>query len=142
MTSSLAVVTSSVAVLLLATCGVMTSPTNVTCIHGNATYTLGQQYTLDACTKCRCSDDGRPDCVVEDCAPPASVSGRRNCRRAVIRDGECCARCDEPGCMYRGRFYTVGEVSNTPLSSVKINNSVTVNFSPKESSTSLECLAI
>ena len=93
------------------------APADVTassCIHGNATYAVGQQYKPDACTTCVCGPgdgdhDGRPRCVVEDCT--AAAVGRLNCRRPTRNDDECCARCEEPGCLHRGRFYAAGEVS-------------------------------
>lgn len=98
--------------------GVVTSlaaPADVTCIHGNVTYTGGQQFKPDACTTCRCSrdGDGRPECVVEDCTATAATVSRLNCRRLVTKDNECCATCEEPGCLYKGQFYAAGTVSVT-----------------------------
>ena len=97
-------------------CGVVTSlaaPADVTCIHGNVTYSAGQQFKADACTTCRCGrySGGRPDCVVEECTASAATVSRLNCRRIVKKDDECCASCEQPGCLYNGRFYAAGAVS-------------------------------
>jgi len=100
----------------MAACGVLTSlaaPADVTCIHGNVTYSTGQQFKPDACTTCQCGRyaGGRPDCVVEDCTASAATVSRLNCRRIVKKDDECCAKCEQLGCLYNGRFYAAGAVS-------------------------------
>lgn len=103
------------------------APTDVTCIHGNVTYAAGQQFKPDACTTCHCNPrhtdaDGdydrddvrgghRPLCVVEDCTATTATVSRLNCRRLVKNNAECCPRCEEPGCLYKGRFYAAGTVS-------------------------------
>ena len=95
----------------------LAAPADVTCIHGNVTYTEGQQFKPDSCTTCRCSREagGRPDCVVEDCTAAAATVSRLNCRRIVRKHDECCARCEEPGCLHKGRFYAAGTVSAVQL---------------------------
>jgi len=50
---------------------------------------------------------------VEDCAAAAATANRFNCRRLVTKDNECCARCEEPGCLYKGQFYAAGTVSRS-----------------------------
>jgi len=93
----------------------------VTCIHGNVTYTAGQKYKPDACTTCLCSrhGDGRPRCVVEDCTAAAATVSRLNCRHPVTKKNECCAKCEEPGCLFKGKFYAAGAVSVRPWLRVK-----------------------
>jgi len=111
--------TSLLAALVIARVAVtsLAAPADVTCVHGNATYAAGEVYRPDACTTCRCErrghGGGRPQCIVEDCSAVAAVASRRtNCRRTTTSTGddECCATCDEPGCLHRGQFYAAGQV--------------------------------
>jgi len=100
----------------MVTYGVMTSlaaPADFTCIHGNVTYTAGQKFKPDACTTCVCGGpgDGRPQCVVEDCSVTAAALSQPKCRRLETKNDECCARCEEPSCQFKGKFYAAGAVS-------------------------------
>ena len=75
------------------------------CVYGNMSYTPGEKFRPDECTKCHCPEfGGRARCHVTDCrAVPM------NCLRAKKRPGECCGICLEYGCLHTdGHVYAPG----------------------------------
>ncbi|XP_017793128.1 PREDICTED: BMP-binding endothelial regulator protein [Habropoda laboriosa] len=80
------------------------SPPKGACMLGSVLYNSGNQFYLDQCTKCSCSNSAvsciRETCPVHDC--PAE--------HQIVLPGRCCPQCPEveevrPSCTYAGKTY-------------------------------------
>ncbi|XP_043798667.1 BMP-binding endothelial regulator protein [Apis laboriosa] len=84
------------------------SPPKGACTLGTSVYNSGNQFYLDQCTRCTCSNSTvscvRETCPVHDC--PAE--------HQIALPGRCCPQCPEveevrPSCTYAGKTYGDGE---------------------------------
>ncbi|CAL1531800.1 unnamed protein product, partial [Lymnaea stagnalis] len=86
--------------------------TPVSCQNNGQTYSIGEGYTLDACTECMCESSG-PQCYIRDCARP-------ECDDYYFVKDECCPKCPpETGIRNTPSYETPGqteEVTEQPTS--------------------------
>ncbi len=91
------------------------------CEFEGKTYVDGQTWTpSNPCKLCQCNS-GRTVCSEVQCAPVS-------CTNPVLRDGECCSSCVEPGfCEVDGQQYTVGQTYNpSPCKTCRCGQDLTV----------------